>query len=144
MLLSQCCFHEKSWYLGGRVSFRILNPLTLPLYTTMSSLFSACTLPSITLNHSTPPFVVSLFHPKPIPLLALCPPPPLRLHARLPAGPGEELSRAPATSLRSCLAMDEKQRQKRLWFKVHPGNYSEWLKSWPKQTAMYNTTTPTS
>lgn len=43
----------------------------------------------------------------------------------------------------SCLAMDEKRRQICLWFKVHPGNYRDWLKSWPTQAAMYNTTTPT-
>lgn len=59
----------------------------------------------------------------------VCNPPPLHLHARLAAGPGEEpckaSTRALAALLHSCLAMDEKQRQKCLWFKVHPGNYSE-------------------
>lgn len=113
---------EPSWYSGT-------SPVQPPKSPQpMSSLFSACTLPSITLSEPLhPPHWPSLCSTQ-------CPflvwdPPPLRLHARLPAGPGEELcepsARGLAASLPSCLAMDEKQRQKRLRFKVHPGNYSE-------------------
>lgn len=53
----------------------------------------------------------------------------LLLHAWLLAGPGQEQSaagaQALAASLPSCLGIDEKQRQICLWFKVHPGNYSD-------------------
>lgn len=113
-------------------------------------LFTASTFPSsLFLNHATPTIPhLSLFVPPSAKTLSsVCDPSvaPLCLAAR-----GARARAAHHCGLsacyfppHSCLAMDEKQREICLWFKVHPGNYSDWLKTWPTQPAMYNTTTPT-
>lgn len=128
--LQQCCLNQQSQYSKNSpiwvpkstqsdtvyhhvFSVLCLNtpffPLSEPLHPSIRCL--CLSIPSLTkaLSCVCDPFVASL-------CLAAC-----RGGKEL----GKVTPQALAASRPSCLSMDEKDRQICLWFKVHPGNYSE-------------------
>lgn len=125
-----------------RALFGLLKALNLPPGTCVPSCpfpFAAAPLSSSPFSlRATPPppflAALSLSHPRPGQKLfsSVCDPLRPLLHAWLLAGAGAGAAytaggfRAPRRlPPLGCLAMDEKQRQICLWFKVHPSNYSD-------------------
>lgn len=132
--LQQCRLYERSQYSEESVVWapQSTQSATGDLCTIMSSPFVASTLPSsFFLIHSSPSIPLLSFSVPPLAktLSSVCDPsvaPPCL--AACGSGAGAVHGQAPSTRCLpplSCLAMDEKRRQICLWFKVHPGNYSD-------------------